>query len=1046
MDGPAETYHSGDTTDDEAPTVRIKSEPVDAAVPAAATAAAVGAADEIAADDEIGSSSGAAAASDAVAGDAAAGDALGALGVTTMEQDDLERNVVAQADRALNEHEDDLDQRRLDSVAKRKAAYMERILRLEERLAHPNCLISMRQKIRTEIEQIRNVDLAPLEQDIVDINERMAERRRAADTADVGSGRLQGETDRDFLIRTGKITPFAAAGAGAAAADGAQSHQRLVLPGIGAAEPAPAAAPRKRRRLEPAVKREDSDSAESGSEYAASETDSAASVDGGALSADEGGLPHPDGPDGDDGDETRYRARLNDWRLRRRALRRRVRAARAAEAGVKAQDSDSDADEAFKPHPRVADTTVDGAFKLPGDIYPSLFDYQKTCVQWLWELHSQRTGGIIGDEMGLGKTIQVISFVAGLHFSRMLTKPVLVVCPATVMKQWVNEFHRWWPPLRTVILHSSGSMRATAADSDDDGGSGTPAQRNAAALLARVVAKGHVVVTTYAGLHTYREHLLPVEWGYCVLDEGHKIRNPDANISLTCKQLRTPNRIILSGTPLQNNLTELWSLFDFVFPGRLGTLPVFQSQFSVPISIGGYANATNVQVQTAYKCACVLRDLISPYLLRRMKADVASDLPKKSEQVLFCKLTDEQRAAYNDFLKSAEMQSIFNGKRQVLFGVDILRKICNHPDLVSREVLKAKPGYAYGAAAKSGKLQVVRALLTLWKAQGHRALLFCQTRQMLDILEDFVRALDVRFIRMDGSTPIGTRQVLVDDFNNNPELDLFLLTTRVGGLGINLVGADRVIIYDPDWNPSTDVQARERAWRLGQQKEVAIYRLMVSGTIEEKIYHRQIFKQFLTNKILKDPKQRRFFKMNDMHDLFSLGDDTAGTETGSLFSGTERRIEPKRKRRRGDVDRLAGVASVERYAGEDDDADAGPKPQGDDGIMESLFAKSGVHSALEHDEIMDAVRPDAVLVEREASRVAADAARALKESRRLARAADIGTPTWTGRFGSAGRRQLHQRPSPRPGTAPASRAESPALNSGSILAQLRERRALERDG
>jgi DNA excision repair protein ERCC-6 len=170
---------------------------------------------------------------------------------------------------------------------------------------------------------------------------------------------------------------------------------------------------------------------------------------------------------------------------------------------------------------------------------------------------------------------------------------------------------------------------------------------------------------------------------------------------------------------------------------------------------------------------------------------------------------------------------------------------------------------------------------------------------------------------MDGATPIGIRQTLVDEFNNTASIDVFLLTTRVGGLGINLTGANRVIIFDPDWNPSTDVQARERAWRLGQKREVTIYRLMTSGTIEEKIYHRQIFKQFLTNKILRDPKQRRFFKMNDLHDLFSLaGSEVEGTETGEMFAGTEMRVEEKIKKRRGGDDpeqlrRLTGVAGME---------------------------------------------------------------------------------------------------------------------------------------
>lgn len=522
------------------------------------------------------------------------------------------------------------------------------------------------------------------------------------------------------------------------------------------------------------------------------------------------------------------------------------------------------------------------------------------------------------------------------------------------------------------------------------------------------------------------------QWGYCVLDEGHKIRNPNSDISLLCKSIKTPNRVILSGTPIQNNLTELWSLFDFVFPGRLGTLPIFQSEFSVPINIGGYANATNVQIQTAYKCAVVLRDMISPYLLRRMKVDVAADLPKKSEKVLFCKLTKIQRDAYEGFLKSEELKSIIKGKRHVLFGIDILRKICNHPDLVQRDILENKVGYDYGAPEKSGKIQVVKALVTLWKSQGHRTLLFCQTRQMMDILAKFLGSLPgVKFLRMDGTTPVGLRQGLVDTFNDDTSYHVFLLTTRVGGLGVNLTGADRVLIFDPDWNPSTDMQARERAWRLGQKRDVVIYRLMTAGSIEEKIYHRQIFKQFLTNKILKDPKQRRFFKMNDLHDLFTLGDLDDGTETGGMFSGTEKNFNkkdendrsipekkgPKRRNKNDDdfvqVAKMSGVSGLEDFQGGNGDnglrdedssaANAGTSTKEEDRLMDGLFASSGVHSSLEHDKIMSESMPDQVLVDREATRIAKAAADALRASRKVARKVEIGTPTWTGKFGSAGR-------------------------------------------
>ncbi|CCJ28090.1 unnamed protein product, partial [Pneumocystis jirovecii] len=605
-------------------------------------------------------------------------------------------------------------------------------------------------------------------------------------------------------------------------------------------------------------------------------------------------------------------------------------------------------------------------------------------IQWLWELHCQGVGGIIADEMGLGKTIQIVGFLGGLHYSQKLSGPILIVCPATIMRQWVAEFHKWWPPFRVVILHTTGSAlidikhEELEKQFEDDKflkntvSFKSKVIKNIKKIIEKVKTLGHALIITYSGLRVYREYLFPNKWAYCILDEGHKIRNPDSDVSFICKQIKTPHRIILSGTPIQNNLEELWSLFDFIFPGHLGTLPIFQSQFAIPINIGGYANATNIQVQTAYKCACVLRDLISPYLLRRMKADMAVDLPSKSEQVLFCKLTEFQKEAYRSFLNSKDMDLILEGKKQILYGIDILRKICNHPDLIYRETFLKNNDIEYGDPRKSGKMLVIKEILKLWKKQGHRTLLFAQTKQMLDILEKFIKKMDqFSYCRMDGGTSISSRQSLVDKFNNSNDIDIFLLTTKVGGLGINLTGANRVIIFDPDWNPSTDLQARERAWRLGQKKDVIIYRLMTSGTIEEKIYHRQIFKQFLTNKILKDPKQRRFFKATDLYDLFSLkSDDTDGTETGEIFIGTERiyhkvksSLNISENKNTNDNDKLKfipGVTGLENFIN-----DTLSKKDNETQILEDIFVKSGVCSALQHDVIMNSSHQEVTLIEKE---------------------------------------------------------------------------------
>ncbi|XP_050997745.1 DNA excision repair protein ERCC-6 [Acomys russatus] len=581
----------------------------------------------------------------------------------------------------------------------------------------------------------------------------------------------------------------------------------------------------------------------------------------------------------DDGDEASYKQRLRRWNKLR---------LQDKEKRLKLEDDSEESDAEF-----------DEGFKVPGFLFRKLFKYQQTGVRWLWELHCQQAGGILGDEMGLGKTIQIIAFLAGLSYSKIRTRgsnyrfeglgPTIIVCPTTVMHQWVKEFHTWWPPFRVAILHETGSYA-----------------HKKERLIRDIVHCHGVLITSYSYIRLMQDDISRHDWHYVILDEGHKIRNPNAAVTLACKQFRTPHRIILSGSPMQNNLRELWSLFDFIFPGKLGTLPVFMEQFSVPITMGGYSNASPVQVKTAYKCACVLRDTINPYLLRRAKSDVkmSLSLPDKHEQVLFCRLTDEQHQVYQNFIDSKEVYRILNGDNQIFSGLVALRKICNHPDLFTGgpKNLSGLPEDEleedqFGYWKRSGKMIVVESLLKIWQKQGQRVLLFSQSRQMLHILEVFLRAHKYSYLKMDGTTTIASRQPLITRYNEDASIFVFLLTTRVGGIGVNLTGANRVIIYDPDWNPSTDTQARERAWRIGQKKQVTVYRLLMAGTIEEKIYHRQIFKQFLTNRVLKDPKQRRFFKSNDLYELFTLSSPNASqsTETSAIFAGTGSDIQtPKR--------------------------------------------------------------------------------------------------------------------------------------------------------
>ncbi|KAA8909107.1 hypothetical protein FN846DRAFT_905856 [Sphaerosporella brunnea] len=1000
------------------------------------------------------------------------------FGVRVVDQAALEKEIATKADQALLEGANEDDQRRLDKAINEKAK-LEHILSVaEEKFKRPTTIAKEKRSIAKQIKELKE-QISQFNDDITDIKTRMLQRAGDAkvlqDVKAAADQRLPNESEREFLIRTGVITPFDSIPGLSQSHEPAEmlqsaapvGVQNLRRPGfttmkakkftknkdikgkaIKSKTPQPIekkledgyssdlssvpsdfedhasksrAGKRKvhaddddyvpdavgkalRRQLVRKKSISDTTSEEfldeSDDDYSSSDVSSKKRKTFLPGTQKEARL--------DDGDEKIYKKRLRKWIQSRQK-------AREANYG---KDPEDDLDEWHRPHPTIPNETFGDDFRLPGDIHPSLFAYQKVAVKWLWELHQQNVGGILGDEMGTGKTVQMISFLAGLHYSGILDKPILIVAPGALLSQWASEFHTWWPAMRVAILHKSGSGMLMSKDGeihsddeDDDEGTYKPsksAKFAAKRIVDRVFSHGHVLITTYEGLNVYSNHLLEKEWGYAVLDEGHKIRNPDANVSLNCKRLKTHHRIILSGTPIQNNLIELWSLFDFVFPGRLGTLPVFKEQFEVPIRLGGYKNAMNVQVQTATSCATVLRDLIGPYLLRRMKADIAKDLPKKEEKVIFCKLKKVQVAAYTEYLKSPDVARVIDNKQDVLSGISVLRKICCHPDLLDREALENKPGYDYGKASSSGKLEVLKKMVIHWKEQGHRALIFSQGTQVLDILEKNIKSYEgFKYSRMDGRTPIVMRQQLVEEFNNDSSIDVFLLTTRVGGLGLNLTGADRVIIFDPDWNPSTDLQARERSWRIGQTKPVSIFRLVAAGTIEEKMYSRQLYKQHMSQKVLVNPSEhRRFFQPENIRELFTYSPPTSGTATGALFEGAETvysKSQPAGQREEDSaLRRINGVTGLAQF-GLDDNLNATKEEQGERKFIEEIFSSAGVFSSLEHDQAVGATHKPAN--SEYAANIAAEAAKKLQESILATQVASapIGTVTWTGRSGTAGK-------------------------------------------
>ena len=637
--------------------------------------------------------------------------------------------------------------------------------------------------------------------------------------------------------------------------------------------------------------------------------------------------------------------------------------------------------------------------------------------------------------------MQVCSFLGAMAASRKLGS-IIIIAPATMLRHWMSELAVWAPGLRRILIHKSG---------ETDG-----LTREVSGMLLRRLDKwlkrarddrvneaidekdyeeydedafcgsGYVVVTTYDAIRRNPDTWTNHSWNYVVMDEGQKIRNPDADVTLACKRFRTPHRLLLSGTPIQNDLRELWSLFDFVFPGRLGTLPTFESEFADPIKRGGYTNASPMQVQLAYRCALVLRDLINPYLLRRQKKDVkeVSRMPGKTEQVLFCRLSGRQRTMYESYLRSDDVRNAMRGSNQTFKAITVLRKICNHPDLVTgsnRASYEAflQNGYVNGQGdsssssdeddfdedevdsednliSRSGKLEVLAKILPLWKRQGHRVLIFCQWTKMLSIIERFVTMQGWKFGRLDGKTNIASRQRLVDSFNNDNTYFGMLLTTRTGGVGLNLTGANRIVLYDPDWNPQTDAQARERAWRFGQKKEVTVYRLITAGAIEERIYHRQIFKNAISSAVLVDPKQRRLFSQKDLRDLFTLKADT-----GSVAKGGDGMTVT------GELTKGAGVIDPDAAPAQGAEEGNNKNKKDDQATLEEVMKSKGLAGVFDHDFVdKPSARRNRSVAAREmeehAANAASNAARTLRES--TAGSQEQFEPTWTGASGAQPRR------------------------------------------
>ncbi|KAL8100335.1 ISWI chromatin-remodeling complex ATPase CHR11-like isoform X2 [Apium graveolens] len=446
----------------------------------------------------------------------------------------------------------------------------------------------------------------------------------------------------------------------------------------------------------------------------------------------------------------------------------------------------------------------------PSCIQGKMRDYQLAGLNWLIRLYENGINGILADEMGLGKTLQTISLLGYLHEFRGITGPHMVVAPKSTLGNWMNEIRRFCPTLRAVKFLGNPDERRYIREE----------------LLA--AGKFDVCVTSFEMAIKEKNALRRFSWRYIIIDEAHRIKNENSLLSKTMRLFSTNYRLLITGTPLQNNLHELWSLLNFLLPEIFSSAETFDEWFAI--------SGENDQEEVVQQLHKVLR----PFLLRRLKSDVEKGLPPKKETILKVGMSQLQKQYYKALLQKDLEVVNAGGERKRLLNIAMqLRKCCNHPYLFQG----AEPGPPYTTGdhlvTNAGKMVLLDKLLPKLKERDSRVLIFSQMTRLLDILEDYLMYRGYLYCRIDGNTSGEDRDASIDAFNKpGSEKFVFLLSTRAGGLGINLATADIVILYDSDWNPQVDLQAQDRAHRIGQKKEVQVFRFCTEYTIEEKVIER----------------------------------------------------------------------------------------------------------------------------------------------------------------------------------------------------------------
>ncbi|KAI5842765.1 putative DNA excision repair protein [Tricharina praecox] len=694
-----------------------------------------------------------------------------------------------------------------------------------------------------------------------------------------------------------------------------------------------------------------------------------------------------------------------------------------------------------KPCAPYADIVLpDSLGVVPCSIAQYLRGYQVDGVRFLHRCFVLQEGCILGDDMGLGKTVQIIAFLTAAfgktgdsRDAKRMRKArraggwyprVLVICPSSLIANWCSEFKTWgwW---EVYVYHGSKEDKEMA-------------------LRAAMAGSAEVVITNYETYRLRHMEVNLVEWDAVIADECHKIKERSSQTTQRMNEINSLCRIGLTGTAIQNKYEELWTLLNWCRPGQVGTVADWERTISGPLRIGQTHNATVRQLGKARKVALMLvNNLLPRMFLRRMKTLIAHQLPKKSDKIVFCPLTETQKEAYMNFTESEMVRLIRDASDPCACGSGKKRRICCHredsqgrrinelvfpaimwtlklsnhlanwvPDDGDTGDVRAQklelletclPGrwkelstrermYNYMDPQMCGKWIVLERLLKFWYANGDKVLIFSYSLNLLHILHALFRRTDYNVCYLDGGMPLGERAKAVDDFNSDPDQFVFLISTKAGGVGLNITAANKVVIFDPNWNPAYDLQAQDRAYRIGQTRDVEVFRLISTGTIEEIVYARQVYKQQQASIGYNASVERRYFTgvMGDktnkgelfgLKNLFTFQENTILQEIVNKTNIAERKAGVMVADMDGSADEAdetddvipadeeAGVLQVlTRVAGDLDDLGVKPtrkpKPLAKNNPIAAILADAGVSYTHENSEVVGTSKIEELLSRR----------------------------------------------------------------------------------